>query len=202
MLGVLALTASTARADWTVYSSFAAYNAAVGGNHTLFLNFDQDKNGNSLLGQSGTINGNMFSNEVTYSTPSAASALVNYADIGQGINVEIGPVGSWTGTLRAASTQSYYATGFTVIEGETTTAVSFYNGATLLNTLNLTTTGLFQFFGVVTDQFFDRYEVSGNFYAIDANYFSAVPVPSGVVLAGLGAVGIAAVRFRRRKVMA
>lgn len=193
------LSASQVSASWVVYNNFAAYNAALSGNHTLFLDFDQDKNGNSLIGQSGQINGNAFSNAVTYSSPTSASNLVNFFDIAQGINVEIGPVGGWNGILRAQFATQYIATGFTVIEGESTTAVRFYNGATLLNTFNLTTSVL-QFFGVITDQAFDRYEIDGVFYAIDANYATAVPVPSGLVMAGIGILGIGYLnRFRTRK---
>lgn len=190
----------SAQAAVSVYSNFASYDAAVASVHTHFLNFDTDKNGGSLLGLGSSVvqlAGNTWSDDVVYSTSNLPSLNVNATNIGQGINVEIGPEPQRTGVLRWDYRDGlYYATAFTGIELESASAVSFFRNGQLIESTNpVTPNSWIQFSGFVTDFAFDAVEIEGDFFAIDAHYSTAVPEPGTLLALGLGALTAA----RRRK---
>lgn len=194
---ILVGASMSAQAVIGVYSDFASYDAAVASVHTHYLDFDTDKNGGSLLGLgSGAVQlaGNTWSDDVVYSTPNVPSLNVNAANIGQGINVEIGPEPAWTGVLRWDYGDGlYYATAFTGIDLENSSAVSFFRNGQFIDSSN--PVNFFGFSGFVTDFAFDAVEIEGNFFAIDAHYSTAVPEPGTLLALGLGALAAA----RRRK---
>lgn len=171
-----------------VYNDFASYNAAVGGIHTYFEDFE------GVDPSAGSVAGNVFNGTANYY--SADSGLVNIANIGQGIDNEIGPFGSWDGQLFTTWNTPYYATGFTGIDFDTTATIDLYLGQTLVGSATAGGAGgIFEFFGFVSDAPFDTMVLNGGFYAIDAHYATKVPAPASLGLLGLGA--LAAGRRRR-----
>ena len=197
LLAVYALPC-TSWADITAFFDFASYNAAVGGDHTQFIGFETDQTGTPIILPGGTQNilGSVFSDDVTYSSPDFPSSLVNIADIGGTIQNEIGPFNSWTGTLLADYGAFNTATFFTIIQGETTTDINIYDGAALIGSVHPSIDGT-STVGLVSTTPFNRLEISGNFFAIDAHYNTEViPAPGAALLGvvGLGLIGW----FKRR----
>jgi hypothetical protein len=194
--------AQTADASITVYDTFGAYDAAVGSNHTLFIDFATDKFGGAVIPSEDVddnglldIEGDTFSFDVTYSSPDFPSSRVNIGDIGQGIDNEIGPFDSWDGVLRWDYTAMYIATAFTGVSVEASTMIRLYDGAALVGETAVGGTGdLFQFFGFTSTVAFDGVELDGLFFAIDAHYSTVVPAPGA-----LGLLVLAAGARRRRR---
>ncbi len=181
---VMTLWASVAEADVTVFHNFADYDAAVGGIHTLFIDFETDAEGKPLIPSENfdrneylDIEGSVFSGDVTYSSPDFPSSRVNFADVGMGVDNEIGPFNFWSGTLRWEYTGNYIATAFSGVELEPDSVVSFYRSGKLVGQTEVGGFGdFFQFFGFVSTEAFDRIDLLGDFYAIDAHY-STIPGP-------------------------
>ncbi len=194
--------ARTVDASITVYDTFGAYDAAVGSNHTLFIDFETDKFGGTVSPSEDVdgndifdIEGDTFSFDVTYSSPDFPSSRVNIADIDLGIDNEIGPFTEWDGTLRWDYTAMYIATAFTGVSIETSAMIRLYDGATLVGETAVGGTGeTFQFFGFTSTVAFDGAELDGIFFAIDAHYSTAVPAPGA-----LGLLVLAAGVHRRRR---
>lgn len=193
---VLAAAASFATAQTTIFTNDqAGYDAATGSVIDLFVDFETDSNGNAIDASIGTIDGGVFSNEVTYSS-GAGDPLVAIGNIDSPIFNEIGPSNGFTGTLRWDYGADYFATSFTGIEVEADSLISFFNDGMLVNSVNVGGTGdTFQFFGFTVVGGFDAVELSGNFFAIDAHASTLVPTPGAVALLGLAGVGAA----RRRR---
>jgi hypothetical protein len=175
LLTLLLITTLTspAAATITVYHDFATYDAAVGGFHSLVIDFATDASnqpvvpGNSNGDEFLDIEGNTFSNQVTYSSPSAPSSRVNIAINTQNL-FEIGPYPRWDFILRWDYSAQYIATSFTGVEMEPGTLLSLYNAGQFLASVPVGgTSDVFQFFGFVSSDPFDRVEVNGLFYAID-----------------------------------
>jgi len=191
----------------------AGYFAATGG-HTLFVDFETDKNGSAVSGTTGSISGDTFSDLVAYSSPSQSSTDVNIArhsnPSGNPVLNEIGPLGTWDGILRWDYVGSdYWATSFTGVEVEASTTIHLYDDGSLVDWTSVggtyvggTGSNQFQFFGFVSDAAFDAVELNGDFYAIDAHgSTSAGVVPEPTTLAallGMGGMGLLAARRRRK----
>ena len=194
--------ARTADASITVYDTFGAYDAAVGSNHTLFIDFETDKFGGTLVPSEDAdgndrfdIEGDSFSFDVTYSSPDFPSSRVNFATVGNEVQNEIGPFTEWDGTLRWDYTAMYIATAFTGVSIDVSAMIRLYDGATLVGETAVGGTGdTFQFFGFTSTVAFDGAELDGIFFAIDAHYSTAVPAPGALGLLVLAA----GVRRRRR----
>ena len=193
---------SVAAADITVFDNPSDYDIAVGGIHTLFINFFNDSRGNLVIPSedfdgNGTfdIEGSVFSNLVVYSSPDFPSSRVN---IGYHAVIDnyIGPFNVWDGTLAWDYTTNYIATAFTGSNVEPSTVLRLFSGDTLVGQ---TTVGGFdedfEFFGFVSTVAFDRAELDGLFFVIDAHW-STVPGPGALTLLGLG--GVTMGRRRRR----
>jgi hypothetical protein len=205
-LALLGYAADAQSAILVFNNNLAGYLAATGGDD-LFVDFETDKNGAAVVagnadGNSvGDVLGNIFSDDVSYSSPDHGTfpARVNLGDIDAGIDNEIGPMGTWDGVLRWDYAGFYSATGFTGVELEATSDLRLYQGATLVGSTLVGGTGaVFQFFGFVSDVPFNAVELDGTFYAIDAHRSTeAVPEPISIALFGTGLVGLALRRRRR-----
>ena len=197
---------SAAGADITVFDNFFDYDIAVGGIHTLFIDFETDSRGNPVIPSEDfdgngffDIQGSVFSNLVVYSSPDFPSTRVNIGDIDMGVDNEIGPFNVWDGTLAWDYTTNYIATAFTGVDVESSTVLRLFSGDTLVGQTTVGGIGeIFQFFGFVSTIAFDRAELDGIFFAIDAHY-STVPGPGALVAIGLfSLIGIGRRRGRRR----
>jgi hypothetical protein len=105
---------------------------------------------------------------------------VNIGDIGGVVRNEIGPMGSWNGRLRWTYDTPFFATGFTGVELEPNALITFFDGSRQVGSaLASGRNDTIRFVGFVSTVAFDRVEVNGSFYAIDAHY-SSIPPPSGV----------------------
>jgi hypothetical protein len=173
MIGLLAAT--PAGATITVYHDFNSYNTAVGGNHTLVVNFDTDADGAPVVPSEDAngdsrfdIEGDTFSNDVRYATPTQGSTRVNIATIDAPVFNEIGPYGAWDGIVRWEYTSDYFATAFTGISVEPDAQIRLYQNGQFVESVQVQGTGdVFQFFGFVSTNAFDAAELDGLFYAID-----------------------------------
>lgn len=196
------LTSVTA-ADITVFDNFFDYDTAVGGIHTLFIDFETDSEGNPVIPSedfdgngSFDIEGSVFSNLVVYSSPDFPSSRVNFG-IAPQVDNEIGPFNEWDGTIAWDYITNYIATAFTGIEVESSSVLRLYSGKTLVGETTVGGFGAkFDFYGFVSTVAFDRAELDGLFFAIDAHY-STVPGPGALALLGLA--GLAGTRRRRRQ---
>jgi hypothetical protein len=193
----------SAEAAITVYNNLPAYQAAVGPD-SLYVDFETSKLGGPVVFQDANVDGipdvlgDVFSNDVTYSTPNAQSPRVNINDVDQGVDNEIGPYGTWDGVLRWDYTGSYKATGFTGVEVESSSQLRLYDGNTLVgSTLVGGSNLIFEFFGFLSTVPFNRAELEGSFYAIDAHRSTRVPEPSACVLM---LMGLGTIALRRRSV--
>jgi hypothetical protein len=179
------LLAAPALADVEVFSDFASYNLALSGNHDLFVDFETDADGSPIaaFGDAdgngiGDIDGGTFSDDVVYSSPQHPGfpARVNIATISPPVLNEIGPLGTWDGVLCWSYPALQRATGFTGIEVEPFTLIRFYAGNVLVDQAFVGGTGeVFDFYGFVTTNPFDRVELEGDFYAIDGHYSTLAP---------------------------
>ena len=201
-LGTLAI-GSVAAADITVFDNFVDYNTAVGGVHTLFIDFETDSGGNLVIpsenvddNQFFDIEGSVFSNLVAYSSPDFPSSRVNIGTIDE-VGNEIGPMGEWDGILAWDYTTNYIATAFTGVDLEPATVLRLFSDNALVGQTAVGGNGgLFQFFGFLSTVAFDRAELDGVFFAIDAHY-STVPGPGALALLGLA--GLLGTGRRRRQ---
>ena len=183
---------SAAGADITGVHNFFDYDTAVGGIHTLFIDFETDSLGNPAIPSEDfdgneyfDVEGSVFSNLVMYSSPDFPSSRVNIGDLDMGIDNEIGPFNAWDGTLAWDYTTNYIATAFTGIEVEPLTVLRLFSGNTLVGQTTVGGSGdIFEFFGFVSTDAFNRAELDGTFFAIDAHY-STVPGPAALVAIGV-----------------
>ena len=178
ILSALAALSTGASAQVVVHRDFASYDAAVGGDHSIFLDFETDADGD-VLTPSENVNGDLFfdvegdafSDDVTYSSPDDLTSRVNFANIlGGGVQNEIGPFPSWNGTLRWDYAQEVVATAFTGVEVSVGTQIRLYRAGALVGSTAFGSFDSFAFFGFTSAEPFDRVEIAGLFYAIDAHY--------------------------------
>jgi hypothetical protein len=225
-VAMIAASASLARAALVVYTdpnvggfvpnssvNTPAFNAAIGVPDE-FLSFSFDKFGNPT--PSGSINGSLLSNNVVFSSGASmlgfgggASALVNIS--GSGPASEIGPFGSWDGTLTIdflAAGNYASIVGFGPVEFGTIEQIRVFdqNGA-LAGVFGGVSNNVFTFFGVqgTGGTLISRIEMDGNFFAIqDIQFdFQQTPEPASLLAWGLlTGVGLVGYRLRRRKVTA
>ena len=193
---------SVAAADITVYHDFFDYHIAVGGVHTLSINFFNDSRGNLVIPSEDfdgngyfDIEGSVFSNLVVYSSPDFPSSRVNigYHPV---VDNYIGSFNVWDGTLAWDYSTNYIATAFTGGNVEPSTVLRLFSGDTLVGQTTVGGVGEdFAFFGFVSTVAFDRAELDGLFFAID-QHWSTVPGPAALTLLGLG--GLTMGRRRRK----
>ena len=97
--------------------SNAAFDAAIGA-PDLFLSFSTDKNGNPVAG--GTVEGNIFSDAVTFSTAPSSFNLAGSTQVEQGngnsASSEIGPTPGFNGILNIVFNTPALAVGFGTVE--------------------------------------------------------------------------------------
>ncbi len=183
---------------------------------TEFLSFSTDKNGNTITAGNNAVNGNIFSNNVTFSslasstfggTASSQIQLGNSPSIGS----EIGPFGAFTGILNInflANGNSASAVGFgPVVFNARGDVIRVYDENNALQATYTADPANFSFFGIVQQgngPLIGRVELDGNFFGIQDLQFklgtrNAVPEPSAVVMfSGLAAVGMGFMMKRRR----
>ncbi len=193
---------SVAAADITVFDNPSDYDIAVGGIHTLFIDFETDSRGNEVIPSENVdgnqwfdIEGSVFSNLVVYSSPDFPSSRVNigYHPV---VDNYIGSFNVWDGTLAWDYSTNYIATAFTGGNVEPSTVLRLFSGDTLVGQTTVGGVGEdFAFFGFVSTVAFDRAELDGLFFAID-DHLSTVPGPGALTLLGLG--GLTMGRRRRR----
>ena len=178
---LLTVLATPAGATISVYYTFGEYDTVVNGEHSLFLDYETDKDGNTVTPSEDfdnnglfDIEGHSFSYVLTYSSPDYPSSRVNIADIGE-VENEIGPYNEWDGTLRWEYAECLHiATAFTGIEVDPTTQLRLYREGELVGSVQTGGTGaMYQFFGFVSSEPFDLAELDGIFFAIDAHYSTA-----------------------------
>jgi hypothetical protein len=200
------LAAVPAHAVVGVHMDFTSYNAAVGGVHTYYLDFEHDRFGNPTANSVGDFNGDffddvsgaIFSTNITYISSGFPNDRVNTAFIDNHIRTEIGPVGDWGGVLRMQYNggQRMRATAFEGVEIQAGDTFRLFDGESMVGEITVPTSTFYQFYGLVSSVPFDRVDISGVHFAIGDHYSTAVPAPAaaGVLLGGIGLVA----RRRRR----
>lgn len=170
----------------------AAFNSALGSPYTHI----------SFSGASSN-DGTSYSPLVTFSTKVGTFDGSNTGNVNA--SNEIGPFGSWDGTLNIDFNGSYVsAVGFGLVEFDTTveTIRVYDDNSALLGSFNNQLGQTFSLWGVsaTAGEHIGRIELDGGFFAIqDIAFKINVPEPGSIALLGLGLAGLV---FSRRKTKA
>ncbi len=188
--------------------AFAAALSTAPGDATIHLDFNADKNG-AVYPAFSQVNGDIFSNDVTFSTRASAafggvnSPKVNY--IGDPVQSQIGPLGTYDGILVidfAASGKLATGVGFGTVEldGNAHELIRAYDqSGTLIDTFS-PLDAPFDFWGLVGNgaSRISRVELEGGFYAIQDISYRVAPEPRQIAALMLGLGFMTGVLLRRR----
>jgi hypothetical protein len=200
---VVLATAPPAHAATVGYLDLASYTAA-GGNTTIGLDFDPASSTTIVPGTS-------FSSQVTFTSPEYSDPSLVYHVSGPGTNGSVGGMlpgtGTFNGQLQMSFTVGYASAAFDALSNGEKFHVWVYDGA---NNLLLDSADPLHFFGVISDVPIKRILTEPGVFPGDGRDATAydnlrygpaavIPEPSSLLLALLGAPGLAAAaRFRRR----